>query len=69
MYGSLNYPSSSRDVAQRVAEATEFQRRQRNRAAQVLTPAQLEIFTKQQEQMLEIARGSWEFADKSTASR
>ena len=69
MYGSLNYPSSSQDVAQRVAEATEFQRRQRNRAAQVLTPAQLEIFTKQQEQMLEIARGSWEFADKSTASR
>jgi hypothetical protein len=52
-----------------VAEAAEFQRRQRNRAAQVLTPAQLEIFTKQQQQLLEIARGSWEYEDKATASR
>jgi hypothetical protein len=69
MYGSLNYPGSSTDVAQRVAEAAEFQRRQRNRAAQVLTPAQLEIFTKQQQQLLEIARGSWEYEDKATASR
>jgi hypothetical protein len=69
MYGSLNYPGSSTDVAQRVAEAAEFQRRQRNRAAQVLTPAQLEIFTKQQQQLLEIARSSWEYEDKATASR
>jgi hypothetical protein len=58
-WGSLNFPGTQ-DIEQRVAEATEFQRRQRDRAAEVLTSAQLDIFTKQQEQMLEIARGSWE---------
>jgi len=58
VWGSLTYPDTQ-DVEQRVAEATEFQRRQRDRAAEVLTPAQLEIFTKQQEQMIEIARGTW----------
>jgi hypothetical protein len=59
-WGSLNFPGTQ-DIEQRVVEATEFQRRQRDRAAEVLTAAQLEIFTKQQEQMLEIARGSWEY--------
>ena len=61
MYGSLYFPDTTQDVEQRVTEATEYQRRQRDRAAQVLTSGQLELFTKQQEQMLEIARGSWEY--------
>jgi hypothetical protein len=67
-WGSLNFPATQ-DVEQRVAEATEFQRRQRDRAAEVLTSAQLEIFTKQQEQMLEIARGSWEYEVPTGKSR
>ncbi len=65
---SLNYPGTQ-DVELRVAEATEFQRRQRDRAAEVLTSGQLEIFTRQQEQMLEIARGSWEYEDQAGRSR
>jgi hypothetical protein len=69
MYGSLTYPSTAMDVQQRVAEASEYQRRQRARAAEGLTSAQLDMFTKQQEQMLEIARGSWEYEDKSVAGR
>ena len=67
-WGSLNFPGMP-DVEQRLAEATEFQRRQHDRAAEVLTSAQLEIFSKQQEQMLEIARGSWEYEDQAGKSR
>lgn len=67
-WGSLEFPGTQ-DVEQRVAEATEFQRRQRDRAAEVLTSAQLEIFTKQQEQMLEIARGSWGYEAQAGKSR
>jgi hypothetical protein len=67
-WGSLNFPGTQ-DVGQRAAEATEFQRRQRERAAQILTAAQLEIFTKQQEQMMEIARGSWENEDQAGNSQ
>ena len=67
-WGSLTYPGTQ-DIEQRVAEATEFQRRQRDRAAEVLTPAQLEIFTKQQEQMMDIARGSWGYDDQAGKSR
>lgn len=61
MYGSLYFPDATQDLEQRVTEASEYQRRQRDRAAQVLTSGQLEVFTKQQEAMLEIARGSWEY--------
>jgi hypothetical protein len=67
-WGSLNFPGT-KDVAVRIAEATEFQRRQRDRAAEILTPAQLESFTKQQEQMLEIARGSWEYEEQAGRSQ
>lgn len=67
-WGSLNFPETQ-DVERRVAEATEFQRRQRDRAAEVLTSAQLEIFSKQQDQMLEIVRGSWEYEDQAGKSR
>lgn len=66
-WGSLNFPGTQ-DVGQRLAEAMEFQRRQHDRAAEILTSAQLEIFTKQQEQMLEIARGSWEFENQAGKS-
>ena len=67
-WGSLNFPATQ-DVQQRVAQATEFQRRQRDRAAEILTSAQLEIFTQQQEQMLEIAHGSWEYEEQAGKSR
>ena len=67
-WGSLTFPDTQ-DVEQRVAEVTEFQRRQRDRATEVLTSAQLDIFNKQQEQMLEIARGSWEYEDPVGKSR
>jgi len=67
-WGSLTFPGTQ-DVGQRVAEATEFQRRQHDRAAELLTAAQLEIFTKQQEQMMEIARGSWEYEDQAGKAR
>jgi hypothetical protein len=68
MWGSLNFPDMP-DLEQRATEAAEFQRRQRERAAEVLTSAQLEVFSKQQEQMLEIARGSWEVEDQSSKPR
>ena len=58
-WGSLNNPQTQ-DIQQRVADVMELQRRQRDRAAGLLTAAQLETFTRQQEQMLEIVRGSWE---------
>lgn len=67
-WGSLNFPGTQ-DVEQRLAEAMEFQRRQRDRAAAILTAAQLEMFNKQQEQMLEIARGSWEDQNQAGNSR
>jgi hypothetical protein len=66
-WGSLNFPETQ-DVERRVAAVTEFQRRQRDRAAEVLTSAQFEIFAKQQEQMLEIVRGSWEFGGEAGKS-
>jgi hypothetical protein len=69
MYGSLSFPSTMRDVGQRIAEVTEFQRRQHDRAARVLTSEQLEVLTRQQEQMLEIARGSWEYEEQSVAMK
>ncbi len=67
-WGALNFPETQ-DVEQRVAEATEFQRRQRDRATEILTSAQLEFFTKQQEQILEIARDSWGYEDQAGESR
>lgn len=69
MYGSLLYPSTAQGAEQRVAEVTEYQRRLRDRAAQVLTSEQLEIYTKQQEQMLDIARGSWEYEEQAAATQ
>ena len=67
-WGSLNFPATE-DVEQRVAEATEFQSRQRDRAAEILTAAQLEVFIEQQRQMLEIARGAWELEEEASKSR
>ena len=67
-WGLLNFPATE-NVEQRLAEATEFQRRQRDRAAEVLTAAQLDAFIEQQDQMLEIARGSWELEQQADKSR
>jgi hypothetical protein len=55
---SIYYPSTAQSVEQRVAEATEYQRRQRERAAQVLTAGQLEAFMQRQKDMLDMARDS-----------
>jgi len=63
-YGSLYYSSTAQGAEQRVAEAGEFQRRQRERAAEVLTPQQLRFFTERQERGLEDARKSWEIEDR-----
>jgi hypothetical protein len=65
--GLVNFPGTQ-DLEQRFAEATELQRRQSDRAAEVLTPAQLEIFTKHQEELLESARASWELEDQAEKS-
>ena len=59
-YGSLFYPVTAQGVEHRVAEASEFLRRQRERAAEVLTAAQLEAFTQIQQDLLEEARNGWE---------
>lgn len=67
-WGALHFPGT-KDVTVRIAEATEFQRRQRDRAAEILTPAQLEQFTTRQEQMLEIARGAWEYEEQAARSQ
>ena len=62
--GSLYYSSTAQSAEQRVAEASEFQRRQRERAAEVLTPQQLEFFTERQNIGLEDARRSWEIEER-----
>ena len=62
--GSLYYSSTAQSAEQRVAEASEFQRRQRERAAEVLTPQQLEFFTERQKIGLEDARRSWEIEER-----
>jgi hypothetical protein len=67
-WGALNYPQM-KNIEERTVEAAEFQRRQRGRAAGILTPEQLSAFTKQQEQMLEIMRGSWEFETQERNQR
>ena len=57
---SIYYPSTTQSVEQRIAEAVEYQRRLRERAAQVLSEGQLEAFTQRQKDMLDNARGSLE---------
>ncbi len=68
LWGSLSYPSM-RNTEERLAQVMEFQRRQRDRAAEILTLAQLDALTKQQEQMLEIVRGSWEIEEPAREPR
>ena len=64
-YGTLVLSGTAQSAEQRIAEASEFQRRQRERAAQVLTAGQLEVFTQRQQDMLEMARGSWEYEEQA----
>lgn len=59
-YGQIFYPATAQGVEQRTAEASEFLRRQHERAAEVLTAAQLEAFTQRQQEMLDDARNAWE---------
>jgi hypothetical protein len=64
-YGSIQFPSTAQGAEQRIAEASEYQRRQRERAAQVLTAGQLEAFTERQKEVLDLARGAWEYEEQS----
>jgi hypothetical protein len=64
-YGSIQFPSTAQGAEQRIAEASEYQRRQRERAAQVLTAGQLEAFTERQKEALDLARGAWEYEEQS----
>src|SRR5688572_2753059 len=70
-YGSIFYPVTAQGIEQRVAETSEYLRRQRKRAAEVLTTGQLEAFAQRQQDVLEEARGMWESeisqADKQAA--
>ena len=59
-YGEVYFPSTAQGLEQRVAEATELQRRQHDRAAQVLTAGQLKIFDARQAAALEQTRGIWQ---------
>lgn len=59
-YGAVYVPDTAQGVEQQVAEASEFQRRQRERAAQILTAAQLEVFTQRQKDALEGAQQIWD---------
>ena len=68
-YGEIYYPVTAQGVEQRVAEASEYLRRQRARAAEVLTVRQLEAFTQSQQDLLEEARGSWESEERQPDTR
>jgi hypothetical protein len=61
MSGYVSYSGTVQDVEQFVAEASELQRRQRERAAQILNAGQLEIFTQKQKDALDIASSGWEY--------
>jgi hypothetical protein len=61
MYGFVSYSGTVQNVEQFVAEAGELQRRQRERAAQILSAGQLEVFTQRQKDALDMARGGWEY--------
>ena len=69
MFGTLYIPDTAQGVEQKVAAASEIQRRQRERAAQVLKPGQLEAFTRLQRETLEAAQGMWEEDERRAASR
>ena len=68
-YGSIFYPLSAQGVEQRLAETNEYLRRQRERAAEVLTAGQLEAFAQRQQDTLEEARGSFEADEQMAAQR
>ena len=65
IYGGVLVPSTAIGVEQKYAAAVEFQRRQREVAAQVLSAAQLEEFTRRQEDMLDNMRSRWEYEEQS----
>jgi len=66
--GLVYYPNKTQGVEDRVAEASEFQRRQRERAGEILTAAQLDAFTEQQKDALDFARSGWESEQQARAS-
>jgi hypothetical protein len=67
--GYLYYPNNTRDIEERVNEAGEYQRRQRERAAELLTAQQLEVFTQQQKDLLDVARSGWESEAQTAENR
>jgi hypothetical protein len=68
MFGFIYHPNNVQNNVERVAEASEFQRRQRERAAEVLTAGQLEAFTERQEDILDVARNGWETEERTRDS-
>lgn len=67
--GTMMIPSSAQSAEQKYNDATEYQRRQRERAAQVLTAGQLRVFTQTQEQMLDGFRKSWDNETRAAGNR
>jgi hypothetical protein len=59
-YGEVYHSGNSDEFEQRFAEAKELQRRQHDRAAQILTAGQLKVFDERQAAALEQARGVWQ---------
>jgi len=68
-FGVLYFPNDAQGVEQRVAQAREYQRRQRERAAEVLTAGQLEIYTRRQDDMLAVAQDAWEHEAQAQGAR
>ncbi len=58
-YGEVSFSSTAQGLEQREAEASELQRRQHDRAAQILTAGQLKVFGERQATALEQARSIW----------
>jgi hypothetical protein len=68
-YSTIFYPVAAQGFEQRLAASSEYLRRQRERAAEVLTVGQLEAFTRGQQDLLEEVRGSLEAEEQMEAER
>jgi hypothetical protein len=64
-FGGFVISTTTVGAEAKYSEAAEFMHRQRERAAEVLTAAQLKVFTQRQEEMLDGMRTQWEYEEKS----
>jgi hypothetical protein len=60
-YGFVSHSTKAQSLEEFQAQATELQRRQRERAARFLTAGQLAAFVQQQKYALDMASGGWEY--------